>query len=352
MRRRIWTLALVALPVVATGCQVRLDTAIEVREGEDDARLDLAFGIKLLPGFPSEAASGDATDDQMSPEEVRADIADSAAEHGFDANAVTVEEHTDPDGFEGVRVVIDPISFTAINGLLSDEEDSFFESFTLARDADRVTLNATLAALADEFGEGMSDGLDGQKRGDDVAQAATEDPFDDFGSELEDAFGDLDPSQLFDVSVRVTFPGAVLEHNATRLEGTTAVWDIDPSQPATLIAVAAASGSGGGVPPLLWVLIAAVVVALVVLVVLLLARRGRSGGSAPPPGYSGGYGPAPGPAGPPGAAAPGWGQPPWGPPGGSPPTAGPYGAPPPPHGPEERPAPPGGGGGLPPPPVT
>ncbi|WP_062389089.1 LppM family (lipo)protein [Demequina iriomotensis] len=79
------------------------------------------------------------------------------------------------------------------------------------------------------------------------------------------------------ITMSVTFPGEVTEHNGT-LEGTTVTWDMLDS-PAELSARGGATVGGGGLPTALWVAIGAVVIAAVAVGVVVALRR--RGGDAP-----------------------------------------------------------------------
>jgi hypothetical protein len=77
--------------------------------------------------------------------------------------------------------------------------------------------------------------------------------------------------EQFDVSISVTLPGAVSEHDGT-LEGNTVTWTPAFGEITTLHAVGSAVG-GGASPVLIWIGVGVVVV--LVVIVSMLARRGR-----------------------------------------------------------------------------
>lgn len=97
----------------------------------------------------------------------------------------------------------------------------------------------------------------------------------DFGAGQD--FADMPPglADSFDVSLSVTFPGEVIEHDG-ELDGQTVTWT--PAMGETTEIHAIAEEGGSGVPTWLWVALA-VVGALVVigLVVVLSRRRGVQG---------------------------------------------------------------------------
>jgi len=81
----------------------------------------------------------------------------------------------------------------------------------------------------------------------------------------------------FDVSLSVTFPGAVADHNGS-LDGTTVTWTPAFGEATSIHAVGSAIDDGSS--SLMWILIALGVILLIV-VVLIVVLRGR-GSSAPP----------------------------------------------------------------------
>jgi len=76
--------------------------------------------------------------------------------------------------------------------------------------------------------------------------------------------------EQFDMSISVTFPGAVIEHDGT-LDGNTVTWTPAFGEITTLHAVG--SAVDGGASPGLWIGVGLVVV--LVVIVLMLAMRGR-----------------------------------------------------------------------------
>jgi hypothetical protein len=54
---RVLPILLTMLALLAAGCQVRIDTAVDLRE-DDTAVVDLTVGVKLQEGLPPEVAGG------------------------------------------------------------------------------------------------------------------------------------------------------------------------------------------------------------------------------------------------------------------------------------------------------
>ncbi len=116
----------------------------------------------------------------------------------------------------------------------------------------------------------------------------------DLPPEVEEQLGedaaDIDVQEMmdsFDLSVSVTFPGDVTDHNG-ELDGNTVTWTPEPGENLEIEARGADSDSGG-VPVWVWILIAVIVVAGLA-VLLFFLSRGRSqkeepvaAGSVPPP---------------------------------------------------------------------
>lgn len=100
---------------------------------------------------------------------------------------------------------------------------------------------------------------------------------DDMGG-LEDQLGsDFNPEAMmesFDVSLSITFPGEVIEHNG-ELDGTTVTWVPEPGENLEISARAKDSGAGG-MPVWAWIVIALVAVAAIIALLFFLARnRGK-----------------------------------------------------------------------------
>ncbi len=357
---------LVLLMLLASACTVRFDTAVELTEN-DTATLGIDFGIRFEGEFPG----ADEGMDELNPEDSQAEIQALADECGFDASAVTAEELTEDD-FMGVSITLADVPVSAVNCFLGEDGDSPFDRFSITRDGDDYVFDAAinLDALFEEAGA-----LGGQKR--QVAQSAptippealeqlpadaqqqiqdaqqqAEDALEEAGMDLEEALGELegelgelgdDFEQGFEdafgggapeleATVSITFPGAVGENNATRVEGNTAIWELALGSPNEMMAVGSAtSGGGGGL--VLWIIIAVVALLVIGLIIFLLSRRGKSNAQPAyggPPGAGGFGGPQQGGfGGPPGGQ--GFGAPQGGAPQGgfgAPPGAG---APPPPQ---------------------
>ncbi|HUG85753.1 MAG TPA: hypothetical protein VMM13_14405 [Euzebya sp.] len=337
---RTWSLLAVGLLALAlAGCQVRVDSDIELR-ADDTAVLDLTVGIMLEEGLPPEA-----TEDPLDPAEAEEGLTETAASCGFSTDVASVEPYAE-DGFEGARIILDGISLEALNCFFTDDVDNqFFDTFSVTREGDDFVFAASIPNLAAELTEGLA----GQKVNRSRTEVAQEDPeelLSELEQQLEDAFsegavpGELpgtegldalgeglgalgDPDELFEITVSVTFPGGVGEHNATRVEGNTAIWELGGNGGTLMARGGADSGVLGGVSLLVILLVVLGLLLIALVVFLLLRRRGK--GSPPeygqpglgqaPPGY--GQQPPPGqpawgqqpPPGQPGfGAQPGWGQ--------------------------------------------
>ncbi len=112
------------------------------------------------------------------------------------------------DGYVGTQITFDN---EQLSKLASDSED-----FTIKRDGDTFVVDGTLIPQ-DQYFEGA------------------------------------------DVSLSVTFPGAVAEHNGT-LVGNTVTWSAKDGQFEVHAVGSAIGGGGGSIPPLVWIVLALVVV--------------------------------------------------------------------------------------------
>ena len=376
---------LLLLVLLASACTVRFDTAVELTEN-DTATVTIDFGIRFEGDIPG-AEDGM---DELNPEDSQDDLEALAGQCGFDASAVSAEELTEDD-FMGVSITLADIPISAVNCFLGEDVDSPFDRFSITRDGDNYVFDGAIDvdALLNEAGGGF-----GQKRNVEVAQAAPtvpddvleqlpedaqqqiqdaqdqadqaleeageqldealdqlDDEFGEFGDDLEqgfeDAFGGTDTT--LEATVSITFPGAVGDNNATRVEGNTAIWDLELGQPIEMMAVGSAVPGGGGGNLLLFIIIGVVVLLLLGALAFFLSRRGKgdqpafAGAPGAPQGGFGGPGAPQGGFGAPGAPQGGFGAP-GAPQGGfgAPPGAG---APPPPQQPQ---APQQGGFGTPP----
>jgi len=278
---RRFAVALIGL-VLLSACKVRveLDTTINA---DESGSVSFAFGFDkkfrdALEGFASGFGEGDAGG--FNP---LGDLESNAPE-GW-----KVERYKDGE-FEGVRISRDFDDLSDLAQALEETEgfgesdDELggsaaptpgFESFQIERDGDLFTLDLG------------ADGLD-------FSQEAGENPF---GGE-DNPFGELE----FEVIMRVTLPGKVLEHNADSQDGSTLTWTFtQDSEPRAISAVSDASQGAGGGDSDFPVLPVVVVVALLLGGGAFLVLRNRSQAPAAAGAVPGGDTPAPPP---PGEAAP------------------------------------------------
>jgi hypothetical protein len=107
------------------------------------------------------------------------------------------------------------------------------------------------------------------------------------GAALEGAEGMLSPEQLEEslgANVRLTLPGAILEHNATSRDGNTLTWALPISgEEIEITAVSDPTGSEGGGFPVWAIIVIAVVAVGGIGAILLLGRRRGAPASPPPP---------------------------------------------------------------------
>lgn len=325
--RRAITFVLLASALAA--CEIVAETDVMVR-ADETARLQIEVTIDLS-GLPDDATETSTED----PADSASELAAQAEQFGFDPEAVTIEDLSDPDeDLQGFRLTIDPITLPSLNRFLGDNPDLvLFESFSLTRSGEEYALDGALLSLTEITESSAVEEDAGNKRG---FLAQTDAATDEF-STFEDPFADLDLEEILDVSLRLEFAGQVLEHNADEVEGQALIWRARAEEARPLSARAGVSFGGGGLDTttLILVIAGAVILLLLIVLIVVLARRGKK----PPPGAYGGppgFGGPPGYGAPPGAGPPGYGPPP--------------GAGPPGYGPPPGAAPPPGGGGYPPPP--
>ncbi len=276
---------LVALALLASGC-LRFQGDLSV-SGDDRVSGTMVFAFKIPDGAPPT----DPIDPADEPEDLPADLRDK----------VKVESYAE-DGYEGVRITLDRLTFEQLDRLYKDGADSASASGApgLPGGLGRPTTRPGSAPAT----PGPASALALRRDGDRVVL------FGQFFFPTYSLLGGPTETEGFEARMRVTFPGDVISSNG-RQEGRTVTWDLRPSTLEIVRASAyAGSGSGGAAGWLLWGGGAALALLLAGGLGLLWMRRRR-------PAVAGvGGGPWPGPA------MPGWSWPPPGP-GGPGPTTGP-----------------------------
>lgn len=169
-----------------------------------------------------------------------------------------------------------------------------------------VTVPIEDITAADALGGEMAAGLT-----DNFAITFTEDLVTVTGSTtLDDALGGggedmagIPPemlSEFFEINIRITMPGKILEHNATSQSGNTLTWAVNLTDPTLDISAQSnPNASAGGSSMMVYIIIAAAVILLGLLAWMFMKKRGSTGGAAtapPPPMAMGDAPPAPPPS--------------------------------------------------------
>lgn len=228
---RITALALAAT-LVLSGC-IKMEVNLEL-QSDDTVDGSMVFAVQEGLGELLGEGSDEVPTDEEAANELFGDDLSSDFENA-------TEEPYNEDGWIGTRVIFE--------GEALDDFSEDNEGFSIVRDGDNFVVSGPFDTEATE------------------------------GSDEEMLEG-------AEMTMSVTFPGEVSEHNGT-LEGTTVTWDLLDG-PEELYAVGSATEGGAGIP--MWLIIALVagllVVAAVVLVVVLVSRSRKNKddfSSEPPP---------------------------------------------------------------------
>ena len=227
------------LALVCTGCQLRLDVAVDVnRNGGGEFAMAVAADSELLDL---------ATDAGADP------LGDLAARAGQLGEGWSVADDTDAAGTRTVTLSApfeDPEHFAELTAEVSE-----------ALDTDEVTLLEPLHLVVAED-EVRLDGAAAARPGRAVRE---------YGLSPKAAVRRIDRAEAFDYNVTVTMPGDITDSSATSTAGRELRWDIPAGQRVELTATSTRPG-----PPILRALIGAAAGAAVAgAVLLVLARRRR-----------------------------------------------------------------------------
>ncbi len=229
MNTTLRTLALaLAATLALSGC-LKMDVNLEL-QSDDTVNGSMIFAVQEgLGEMLGEVEGGEAPSDEEAAREI---WGEELAQEFENAS----EEPYNQDGWVGTRVVFSGEPLDAF----TDESDGF----TITRDGDEFVVQGPF-----QPGPGEEEGMEELYEG-------------------------------AEMTLSVTFPGTVNDHNGT-LDGTTVSWDmLDP--PAELFARGDAAG-GVGVPLLVLVgiLVAVIVIAAALTFVVIRARGGSNAGGAP-----------------------------------------------------------------------
>ncbi|TDD68495.1 hypothetical protein E1262_15860 [Jiangella aurantiaca] len=242
--RPVRALTVAATALLLTGC-IKMDMQLDVSENDTVAG-DIVLALSRDVSAMAEAMGEDP----------------SAAfgELGQDLPEGTEVEDYEDDRFVGQRYVFEDLPLS---------EFSEVQEFSIAHEGDEIVVDGSL-----DMTEMDPEALAGELGGD--------------AGEL----GDMDQlMESLEMSVSITFPGEVTEHNG-ELDGTTVTWAPVPGEVNEISARSADSGGGGGdgIPVWIWILIVVVVLGLAALLFFLSRNRDQAppvdaaaAGAAPPP---------------------------------------------------------------------
>lgn len=247
-------LAAAAMAVVLTGC-IKMDMQLDISDSDTvDGEIILALSREA-----SSMAEAMGEDPSTLFGELGADLPEGAQ----------AEDYEDGD-FVGQRYTFEDIALSEF----SAEESGF----GITHEGEEIVVdgNLDMTGLDPEAMAGELGGLGGD------------------ASEL----GDMDQlMESLEMSVSMTFPGEVTEHNG-ELDGTTVTWTPVPGESNEISARSADSGGGGGdgIPVWIWILIIVVVLGLAALLFFLSRNRNQTppADEAPAAGYAGSVPPPPG----------------------------------------------------------
>ncbi|MCJ7726384.1 MAG: hypothetical protein MUP76_08380 [Acidimicrobiia bacterium] len=239
MRRILILVA--ALALLTTACKIQVNAEFTINADKTGAVV-LEFGyddeIKELA-----ESSGESPDSMFG---------DMGLEDAPNAE-VTTERRGDMT-FQIVTVPIDDV--TAAEGLGGEMGAGLTDDFTITFTDDLVTVTGSTT---------LDDAL---------------------GGDSEDMAG-IPPemlSEFFEVNIRITMPGEILDHNATSRDGNTLTWNVNLTDPSISISAQSnPNASAGGGNTMVYIIIAAAVVLLGLLLWLFMKKRGAASGTTAPP---------------------------------------------------------------------
>jgi hypothetical protein len=246
--RPVRALAVAAMAVVLTGC-IKMDMQLNVSE-DDTVGGEIILALSRDVSAMAEAMGEDPS---TAFGELGQDLPEGA----------TAEEYEDDD-FVGQRYVFEDVPLSEFT---ADES-----GFGITHEGEEIVVDGNLD-MADFDPEAMAGELGGL--GGDAGE-----------------LGDTDQlMESLEMSVSITFPGEVTEHNG-ELDGTTVTWTPVPGEANEISARSADSGGGGGdgIPVWIWILIVVVVLGLAGLLFFLSRNRNQAPpaeaatvGAVPPP---------------------------------------------------------------------
>ena len=249
--RPVRALAVAATAVALTGC-MKLDMQLDISDSDTvDGEIILALNREA-----SAMAEAMGEDPSTVFDELGADLPEGAQAEDYD------------DGeFVGQRYTFDDIALSEF----SAEESGF----GITHEGEEIVVDGNLDMT----------GLDPEAMAGELGGDAGE-------------LGDMDQlMESLEMSVSMTFPGEVTEHNG-ELDGTTVTWTPVPGEANEISARSADSGGGGGdgIPVWIWILIIVVVLGLAALLFFLSRNRNQTppADEAPAEGYAGSVPPPPG----------------------------------------------------------
>mgnify|MGYP001811869497 CR=1 FL=1 len=236
MRRLLILVA--ALALLTTACKIEINAEFVINA-------DKTGEVVLEFGYDDEVAQLAAANGS-SPTEMLGDF------DLEDVPGATVTTETRGDmTFQVITVPIDDV--TQAEGLGGDLADGLTDDFQISFTDERVTIRGA-TTLDDALGEDTGEmGLTPEML-----------------------------AQFFEINVRVTMPGKILEHNADSQSGNTLTWNIDLTGGALDIFAESDPNASEGSSMLLYVLIGAGAVLLVLVLWYLMRRKGGGTAAAAP----------------------------------------------------------------------
>ncbi len=263
--RPVRALAVAASALLLTGC-FKVDMQLDVSEN------DTVSGEMILAVSRDVSAMAESMGED--PSALLGEVEDLP-------ETTEVEEYED-DRFVGQRYILQDVPLSEF----SEEQD-----FSITHEGEEIVVTGTLD-MTDINPEDLAGQL-GELGGEEMP------------------LGDTDElMESLEMSVAITFPGEVTDHNGD-LDGTTVTWTPTPGEANEISARSADSGGGGGdgIPVWIWILIVVVVLGLAALLFFLSRNRNQAPpaeaatvGAVPPP--PPGPGPEVGPSVPDAGAAP------------------------------------------------
>ena len=214
---------MIALALVLGGClQAKIDTTVAA-DGSGTLSMSYSMSAEVAKAMEELAAMGGDTGMSNDMDFMPTDLDRAEFEKACRANDVTLKKFdtSSPDGGKKMDIVLAFKSLDGLNGVMRDGmKEKNDGSFSIFKRADG---NYVLRSVKGE----ASDEPEVEEEVETEVDDSPEKSMENAGKAME-LMGKLMGSMSeLDVSMRITVPGDVIEHNAPKQEGRTLIWEIN-----------------------------------------------------------------------------------------------------------------------------